>query len=325
MDSLHAHSKRHILFNYIATIAMVMGALTSAYTPNTPFFKSWSQYADQTAIGFWLLGLLLFVLKKPRLTIVSFVCCAFLCIFLKSRTNPSLVAPQKTNEPMYKVAHFNLSARNSTYFDLLRTIKKTKADIVSLQEVTPDWNLILRDSFADEYPHHCEAMGEGFQKIYLYSKYPFLHCDTFYCESSPNIQVSLRTPRGLLNIIDSYIHPPLFTSAYEHLKCQLDSIGRRVRNSSAPSITVGEYNIHASSAEIQDFRTISNLKDSRRGYVPFRNDGSLSFLEVPVDHIFYTPQLVCIDFQTISGPKAERIGVLGTYQFFKDSLMVSRY
>jgi endonuclease/exonuclease/phosphatase (EEP) superfamily protein YafD len=164
--------------------------------------------------------------------------------------------------------------------------------------------------------------GSGLYGIAILSKYPFVNCDTLYIAGIPNIVVCLksRAPETKIYIVDSYITPPLFTSAYETMQKQLAGISQYVSNLKYPVITLGDYNMEGTSSVIQDFREKAHLNDSRRGFRPVRNDGHISLFEVPMDHIFYSNHLNCIDFQTISGTAYERMGILGTYQINPDSL-----
>ncbi len=316
-----------VLF-YIISIILVLGVIFCIYTPNFTVFKWWARFSSQISIGYWILGILFLAFKKPRLTMVAFVSCLFLCLYLRNTTNTAMVPPKVTDEPIIRLAQFNMSASNSDYGATLASIKKTGVDIVSVQEVTPEWRKMLNDSLSNTYPYSCELVGLDVYSMKLFSKFPFSSCDTFYCGMIPNLALGFKNPysksKGNIYIIASYIAPPIFSAAYLELQKQLDTVSAYTKRLNSPAITIGDYNIHASSYEIQQFRRSANLNDSRRGYRPDRNDGYISLLEVPTDHIFYTPQFNCIEFQTISGPSEERLGIKGYYQFCKDSISAVR-
>jgi endonuclease/exonuclease/phosphatase (EEP) superfamily protein YafD len=313
------------LFTNAVSLLLIVGAVLCVYTPNNIVLKNWASYAAQITMGYWALGLLFLALRQPRLTMYSFVCCAFLCIYLKSATNPALQLPAKTSEPTFKVAQFNLSAQTDKA-SFLSVLRKTKADIVSFQEVNQDWADVLEDSLRIMYPHQCSYLTENIYSLKVLSRVPFSVCDTIFCDNVPSLILGFKNTvkQKPVYIISTYIEPPLFTSAYKRLQKQLDTIAFKIKTINAPVITVGDYNVAASTNEIQQFRQIANLNDSRRGYRPSRADGHFSLLDVPTDHIFYTNHFNCIDFQTISGVESERLGILGVYQFVQDSLIVNR-
>lgn len=323
MNFFETESKREKILLLLVSTILILGVILCIYTPNFLIFKWWSRLSPQIAIGYWILGILFLGLRKPKLTMVTFVSCLFLCIYLKDTTNPALAAPKITDEPIIKIAQFNITASNSNHDSTINAIKNTEVDIVSIQEVTPDWLQILKDSLSPIYPYSCEVVSSDVYSMKLFSKFPFMDCDTFYCGMIPNLAINFKNPysnKGNLYVISSYIAPPLFATAYSELQKQLDTVAAYVKRLGSPAITLGDYNIHASSFEIQQFRRIANLNDSRRGFRPDRNDGYIALLEVPTDHIFYTPHFNCIEFQTISGPSNERLGIKGAYQFSKDSI-----
>jgi endonuclease/exonuclease/phosphatase (EEP) superfamily protein YafD len=313
------------LLTSAVSLLLIVGAVLCVFTPNNILLKNWASYAAQITMGYWVLGLLFLALRQPRLTMYSFVCCAFLCIYLKSATNPALQLPTKTGEPTLKVAQFNLSAHTGDYSSFLNILRKTSADIISIQEVTPDWSHVLEDSLK-MYPHQCSYQSLDIYSLKVLSKHSFAICDTLFCDNVPSLILGFKNkPKDKpVYIISTYIAPPLFTSAYKRLQKQLDTIAFKIKTINAPVITVGDYNIAASTNEIQQFRQMANLNDSRRGYRPSRADGHFSLLDVPTDHIFYTNHFNCIDFQTISGVESERLGIMGVYQFVQDSLIVNR-
>lgn len=326
MNFFETESKRDKITLIFVSFILITGVVLCIYSPNYLIFKWWSRLAPQIAIAYWILGTLFLAIRKPRLTMVTFVSCLFLCIYLKDATNPALAPPKITDEPIIKIAQFNITASNSHYDSTIMAIKNTNVDIVSVQEVSPDWGKILKDSLKEVYPYTCEIEGLDVYSMKLFSKFPFASCDTFYCDMIPNLAVGFKNPyaKGNLYVISSYIAPPVYATAYKELQKQLDTLAAYTERLSSPVITLGDYNIHASSYEIQQFRRDAKLNDSRRGFRPDRNDGYISLLEVPTDHIFYTSHFNCTEFQTISGPSEERLGIKGSYQFSKDSISLAK-
>jgi endonuclease/exonuclease/phosphatase (EEP) superfamily protein YafD len=326
METIKKNTTPILIIENIVLGLLIAGAFFIYYTPDTPVFKTWAKYSSQITIIYWIIGLLFLVLKSTRLTMVAFVCCVFMCLHLKNTTSPLLTAPHKSNQPLLKIAHFNLSASNSPYKATIKTIQNMDADIISVQEVTPDWKKALNDSLNKRFPFHCNVRGTDFFTTELFSKYPFSYCDTFYCENMPNLLVGFKSPlpNQHIYIFSTYIAAPLFETASNMMRRQLDTLAVHVKKMDAPSIVLGEYNVPPFFQEIVNMRQITGLQDSRRGYRPTRNDGYISLLEVPTDHIFFTPHFDCIDFQTINGPNSEHLGIIGTYQMNRDTLFAQR-
>jgi endonuclease/exonuclease/phosphatase (EEP) superfamily protein YafD len=306
----------------IITVALVVGTALCIYQPDSYTIKSLARFAPQITVIYWLLGLLFLALRRNRLTMIAFICCGFMCIFLKSAGNQALVQPTKTNEPMVKVAQFNLSAiNNGNYNELIDKIFKTDADIVSLQEVPIMYQQWLEDTLYAVYPHPCRSASADFRGISLFSKHKFISCDTIKSGNISNLSVSIRTKNSArkIFIICTYLEPPLGASAYKTFRRQLDTVGNYAQMLGEPYITVGDFNMEGYSFEIQQFRRNTALLDSRRGFQPMLEDGTYNFKETPTDHIFYTQHFQCVDFHTISDSSKAHLGIIGTYQFQIDS------
>jgi endonuclease/exonuclease/phosphatase (EEP) superfamily protein YafD len=147
------------LLTLTISLLLVAGMAISIFTPNFLVFNWWSKFIMQITVGYWIVGLGFLILKQQRLTMIAFACCVVLCLYLKGTTNSRLEPVKVTNEPKFSIAHFNLSESSNDYNEVISAIKQTNADIISLQEVTPDWNPVLKDSFSKIYPYSCQVGG----------------------------------------------------------------------------------------------------------------------------------------------------------------------
>lgn len=305
----------------LTAVALVIGIALCIYQPDYQIVKAWAKFSPIITIGYWLLGLLFLALRQNRLTMIAFICCGFMCIFLKNASNQALVQPTKTAEPMVKIAQFNLAAVNSSYSELIDKIVKTDADVVSLQEVPITLLKWLEDTLKMTYPFPCRAASADFRGILLVSKHKFLTCDTIKSDNIPNLSVSIRTKNSArqLYIICTYLAPSFDKSSYQILKNQLDTVANYAKMLGEPYVTVGDFNMEGFTYEVQQFRRSTGILDSRRGFQPMRQDGTFDLTEMPTDHIFYTRHFQCVDFQTITDSSKTHLGIVGTYQFLIDS------
>ena len=305
----------------IIAAALLVGVILCIYQPEYQSIKVWTRYAPQITIFYWLLGLLFLALRQNRLTMIAFICCGFMCLFLKNAGNQALVQPPKTNEPTVKVAQFNLAAMNGNYKELISKIVQTDADVVSLQEVPITLEKWLEDTLHSVYPHPCHSASPDFRGILLLSKHAFIRCDTIKSDNIPNLSICIRTKNSArqLFVICTYLAPPFGATGYKLFRNQLDTIANYAKMLGEPYITVGDFNMEGSSYEIQLFRRSTGIVDSRRGFQPIRQDGTFNWAEIPTDHIFYTSHFECIDFRTVSDSSKTHLGIVGTYQFLIDS------
>lgn len=306
----------------ILAVLLLVGVLLCIYQPDYPIVKYWARFSPLITIGYWVLGLLFLALRQNRLTMIAFICCGFMCIFLKNASNQALVQPPKTSEPMVKVAQFNLSAVNGNYNELVAKIIEADADVVSLQEVPMPLEKWLEDTLNPTYPNSCLSTSPDFNGILLLSKHKFINCDTIKSDNIRNLAISIRTKNSArkIYVICTYLAQPFGATGYRSFRNQLDTVANYAKLLGEPYITVGDFNMEGSSYEIQQFRRATGISDSRRGFQPMRQDGSLDLFEIPTDHIFYTPHFQCVDFHTISDSAKLHLGIVGTYQFQIDTI-----
>jgi hypothetical protein len=81
-------------------------------------------------------------------------------------------------------------------------------------------------------------------------------------------------------------------------------------------VVFGEFNSVSWSSQFQEFRKNSGLLESRSGFIPASTNGVGSFLEIPVDHILFTPSIQCTGFSQLnSKSELKNLGILSKFMF----------
>ncbi len=309
------------LLNYrytqLALISLiVIGMLICIFAPNYYLFKMGTRFAIQIMLGYLLLGLVFLLMKQSKLMFTSFACCAGLCMFLKYSSNTDFRLPVPTSDLVIKAAHFNLSGSNEDYQSTIHTILSADAEIVSIQEVTPDWAAILEDSLRQVYPFSRSVIRFDPYGLAIYSKYPFEMTDTFLFEDIPNLVGCVRPPGVVRPIyfISSHTTPPLYSTAFERLRGHLKKIANYAKDLSAPVITMGDYNAPPWWTEIQHMKDFAQLNDSRRSV----ESGWMHVFQNPVDYIFYSKHFTCVGFENINTASSSHLGIKGVYEIKPD-------
>lgn len=281
--------------------------------------KNFSNFSVQIMFLFLLMGLLFLMLRQKNLMMVSFLSCAALCLVLRDsfdERTTSAFYPKLNDNRTVEIAHFNVSAFNEEYSELLKVINESDADIISIQEVTPDWNYFLKNGLAKTYPHSHTVVRIDFHGLAVYSKHPFTRIDTFHYQEIPNLVGSFQidSTHGEIFFICSHTEPPVNRSAYEKIDEHLDKIAAVAGGLNGPVLTIGDYNVVPWSPELQAFRLKANLSNSRRSFTASNSNSSMPFLSVPIDHIFYSSDFQCVSFDIVTNEQAN-VGIKGTYQF----------
>jgi len=247
------------------------------------------------------------------LMFTSFACCAGLCLFLKHASNADLSVPLETREDIIQVAHINLSASEEDYDQTIQSILQTKADLISIQEVTPDWRDVLQ-TLSSIYPHSSIIESLDPFGIAVFSKFPFSGLDTLHFENIPTIcgQIKAEGVGKSIHFISTHTTPPLFSSAYVKMQNHFKMLNRHIRQVDLPIITMGDFHAPPWWGEIQELKEVGRLTDSRRS----ASYGFSDVFQTPIDYILYSNNLTCTEFKPIHNKTdSHRFGIQGTYQF----------
>ncbi len=297
---------------WFPAIFMANLTLSVMYPPDLSLFRSLAGHAVYIMFGFLALAMLLLMLKQTRLMFTSFICCAVLCLHLQQAAGNQefrygYATPNK--ERRLRIAHFNTSSTNGNYTSNIKDIIAANPDIISVQEVTPDWDEALQNLLEKEYPNSRSFKRADDCGIAVFSKFPLNRIDTFETSDVPNIIGSVRIDSLYPDVffVASQTVPPLSAKSYEAIRFHLARIAARVRNINAPILTFGNYNLVSWSSEIQHFRDETGLSDGSRYFSPTAPS--------PTDFIFFSNHFNCLTFEPLKDKNGEIIGIWGDYQF----------
>jgi len=276
-------------------------------SPQIPLIRKVSEYSVHIMLGMLLLSMLAMVLKKPKVMFTGLACTAALCIFLKNASLQTLNYPKENTETKLNVAHINLGNLPFEIAPIENLLSDENIEVVSFQELTPNWDRILRSALSESYPHSILEKRVDFYGLGVFSRFPFTESNIFECDGKPNLNVIVQKEETNFQVISSYLTPALDNQSLNQAAEQLNIIADRVNDSNEPLIALGEYNMVYWANEIRNFRAKTNLQNSRRDLV----DGNL---RVPYDHIFFSNALECTQFKEVKDISQNYLGIVGTYQ-----------
>ncbi len=297
-------TKSFLIQSVIAT-AMMAGVVLVMLNPNYSVFKIGTNYAVQIMFAYLFASIGFLFLKKPGLLFTGFACTAALCLFLQQSSNKDLVFPKINGEQKISVAQFNMSAASDDANASIKSMLDTHADIISLQEVTPDWQPILKSKLNKKYPYHSLVYRTtDFLGVAIYSRFPFQNLDTVYCDESPNLVAKIQIESQPIYLAATYFYPELNDKDIVRIEKHKDILNRYFEHIDEPVLNFGEFNQVQWASFIKEYKSDMKLMDSRR----------FPFFDNPTDHIFFSEHFECIDFKTISNAYTNHLGICGEYQ-----------
>lgn len=315
MTSRSGLDKKVILLAFIVLVGLLVSICV--FPPQYVLAKKISDYTVHIMIGLLILGMMFLLFEENKLMFASFGYCGLLCLFLKGNVNQELKLPATSGTPSIVMAHFNVADVAGDYQELINQIIQSEADIISLNELTPDWDFVFQESLKDFYPYQSKVVRIDPFGLGILSKKPLTAVDTitFYEEDHPHLSVLY--PMGLgrdVRIISSYFTPPLTRKEYGDYRVELLEMGQELGKMNQPLLVAGDYNLSDWSSELREFKFNSGLTSSRRDVSPRTNQGLKSWMDFPVDHILFNQALECTGFQSIVDSLGNSLGIVGKYQ-----------
>jgi len=295
----------HNITQFITTVIILLSAYIIIYPPKIEILERTSEYAPILMFGMLFLSFVFIIFNQKRLMFISMMATAFIAFYLKVSSNDNLILPQQNQLPSIKVAHFNLSSVSKDDLEIEKILMQVDADVVTFQEFTPDWERPLATMLMLNYPHSYKMMRADPFGIAVFSKKSFKNIETFKYNNIPNLTLTVDNNMQDIDIISAYI-PLFYPGPNLNRENHLNAVTEQIQQSENPVIVLGDYSRVYWQSEMIRFRNINKLNNSRRST-------ALSSPN-PYDHIFYTEELECIQFDEITEMEQNHIGITGTYQ-----------
>lgn len=290
---------------YPLAILLSIITLLIIIQPSGIHYRAFTNYAVEIMLGVLGFGLLCLLLQWHRLMFVSLTCTGILCLFLKSSSNPSPVYATPNIKEDIEVIHLNTSSFSGEEdVELTDLLLESGADLISIQEVDPFWDTVLKEELLGSYPYHSSIVNISFNGMAVFSKYPIFDLDTFYYKDIPNLTglIQSKDSNKPIRFISTYTNPTFGTDKfYQDLKDHFETIISKVQNSSEARLAFGTYNTVAWSSEMKFFTGALGLQNSRRSISPFSQS--------TYEHIFHSMDMECVSFDGLYDDLGTKIGL----------------
>ena len=299
------------------TIGILFSTIIFISPPDLFLFDLLQSFAFQALLLYGLAAILLLIIRKWTIG-SAFVGAAFLLLaYLQGHVYTHIGDKTNAQTADLRVAHFNVFVANTQYEKTLEKALATGADLLSFQEVHSSWATFLEKHLAAAYPYYHIVAGEGSgDGIAVFARYPLCNLKTIYWEDRPNIAGDMEVADSSVHFLASHTISPLSIARYHQRKRHLQQITQYLQQQDQPVLAIGDYNIVPWNRHITQLKKQAQLADSRKG----RQATFPSYLGrwgIPIDYIFHSDELNCLNFGTIQGTGSDHLGVQGAYQLRK--------
>ncbi len=205
-------------------------------------------------------------------------------------------------------------------------IRSANADIVLLQETTPEWERSLSRDLAGEYPHmtfrHCCGAGG----LAVLSRHAFEERDYIAAPSGwfPAWRLVAGTPIGQVQLLNVHLHPPVSDSGNwvvgqfttrgvrrDEIRAYHDHLDEGVA-----TIIAGDFNENRRGRALRFLadKGYSSVNEEFHPETPtWRWQTKLGPLRAQLDHIVYSPELRPLRARVLEGGRSDHLAVLAVF------------
>jgi len=228
------------------------------------------------------------------------------------------------------VARLNLLTYNVNYAlagdePTLGAVAQADADVVCLQETTPEWESILRANLARQFPHMEFKHSPGAGGLGVLSKLPIESVQYLPPVSwFPAARVVLMTPLGRVQVLNVHLRPPIgnsggVVSGYfstpplrrSEIACFADSL-----DPSLPALVVGDFNEEEGGRALGWLRR-RGIRSALPEFSPraktWRWRTSVYSLHRRYDHLCYDSRLKPVRVEVRPAGRSDHMPVFGTF------------
>ena len=223
-----------------------------------------------------------------------------------------------TRQVSFMVANVLMKNRNAP--ELFRIIEEYDPDIFVGVETDRWWTTEISAELKERYPHMVMEPIDNTYGIIVCSRYELVNPQVRYLviDTIPSVITDVRLPNGdEFRLYAVHPLPPLPGMDTEERDAELLMVAKMVKkDSTTPSIVLGDLNDVAWSRTTKRFQEISGMLDPRRGRGMYNTfSAEYFFLRYPLDHIFHTKQFRLISLDRLDAWGSDHFPMAGTFSY----------
>jgi endonuclease/exonuclease/phosphatase (EEP) superfamily protein YafD len=298
----HAAWSRAVSIALIGTAAASLAALLA---PLGWPFELFAHFRWQVGVAALALLLASLVLRRPWMMVVACVTVALqwlpgALMGGRAAAHPP-TAPACSGDPL-RVVTANAWFANTAHAPLVEWLSRSDADIIALQEVTPQWAMAL-EPLAQRYPYRKMVLREDPYGIALLSRWPLndVQAVDFANDGLPSLVADVEVRGRPLQVIALHTLWPVTPQLQMARDRALQQAAALALTRPASTVLLGDLNLTPYAPAFGRLVSESGLRDAFAG-AAWRPTWQAGFwpLALPIDHVL-VPQASCIIAQDI-GP-----------------------
>jgi len=284
---------------YRLTIAALCGlalaCVASWLAPVGWPFELFSHFRLQLIAGAALLCLALLLTRERHLAVIPAGLAVPLLVPLAAAIAPAPIATLPCQSPPFQLITANVEFTNHDHARFLRWLDDNPADLVIVQEVTPEWAQALRATVA-EYPYSSIAPREDPYGLAVLSRWP-LHVVAVDLagDGLPSLLTTVNQAGGPpVHVLAMHTRWPVTPATYALRDTSLRQAAVLMRQFSSRAVLAGDLNLTPYAPAFSRLLHEGRLHDALAAEI-WRPTWQAGFwpLALPIDHVL-VPEKACV-------------------------------
>ncbi|MEM9022626.1 MAG: endonuclease/exonuclease/phosphatase family protein [Bacteroidota bacterium] len=229
-------------------------------------------------------------------------------------TDPAVALPEVVPGPSdLSVAHFNVLISNRQYDKMVAKARNTGADFMSFQEVNAEWAEALENGLKSTYPYYFLLPSDSYFGMAVFSRFPLHNVETFTTRQVPNLVGDIEVGDSTIHFLAAHTYSPTKPWKYRQRNRHIEALADYLDAIDGPKIAVGDFNSVPWDHALEDFRHQTALQDSRTSWSA-TYPSWLSIAGIPIDYIFFSPELDCLEFRVVHDTNSDHHGIVSRFR-----------
>jgi endonuclease/exonuclease/phosphatase (EEP) superfamily protein YafD len=309
---------------FIWFLLFILASLCLTYFPQNYIFMLAKSFNFQIMIGYALLAILLIFRRQWLIASSCFIAVMIIFVYINAQVK-LLNLTITSNSPSHRedvrewaFATFNVLMPNSNYRETINSALYSNADLITFQEIDEKWARELESKLKTQYPYYKLVPQNDLWGIGVFSKHPLINLKVIHLIDKPCIAGELFPPlsggawRDRLFFLALHAESPETYSDYLNRDKQFKLLASLLDTVSKPKFILGDFNATPWDQAIINFKKQAFLKDSRKSLCP-TFPTIFPPVIIPLDYIFYSSDVECVEFKTMGNGDSDHKGVMGKY------------
>lgn len=301
MNTLRSKQRELVFATLLLALATALALAPDAYVPMLAraFLLQWAAAFAMAA--------LLATLRK-RWWIASAAVLGTVMVLVQVRT-PAVELVRVGDGAPLRILHMNVLQPNEQHADAVARALGSDADLISVQEVGPEWAADLAAGLRERYPYQHIEPRTNCYGIALFSRIPFQEVHTVVVAGSPFIEAVVRAGEQPVRVLAVHASSPISYGHFRRRNAQLELLAGHVAATDTPTVLIGDLNTVHWDRAYGRFCARSGLAPT--GGTDQRTWPSVGPLAlIPLDHLLVSPGVSPVSVNTFDVPGSDHRGLL---------------